>query len=126
MKKIILTQNAPAPIGPYSQAYVCGNTLYCSGQIALDAKTGEFLDGTIQEQTEKVIQNISELLKASDYSFDDVVKTTCFLSQMSDFTAFNNVYAKYFTSKPARSCVAAKELPKNALVEIEIIAYKQP
>lgn len=124
MKKIILTDKAPAPIGPYSQAYLCGTTLFCSGQIALDAKSGEFLNGNIQEQTEKVIQNIAELLKAADYSFDDVVKTTCFLAHMSDFTAFNEVYAKYFTSKPARSCVAAKELPKDALVEIEIIAYK--
>lgn len=124
MKKIILTDKAPAPIGPYSQAYLCGTTLFCSGQIALDAQSGEFLNGNIQEQTEKVIQNIAELLKAADYSFDDVVKTTCFLAHMSDFTAFNEVYAKYFTSKPARSCVAAKELPKDALVEIEIIAYK--
>lgn len=124
MKKIILTDKAPAPIGPYSQAYLCGNTLYCSGQIPLDPQTGEFLNGTIEEQTEKCIKNISELLKAADYSFDDVVKTTCFLANMSDFTAFNNVYAKYFTSKPARSCVAVKELPKNALVEIEVIAVK--
>ena len=124
MKKIILTDKAPAPIGPYSQAYLCGNTLYCSGQIPLDPQTGEFLKGTIEEQTEKCIKNISELLKAADYSFDDVVKTTCFLANMSDFTAFNNVYAKYFTSKPARSCVAVKELPKNALVEIEVIAVK--
>lgn len=124
MKKIILTDKAPAPIGPYSQAYLCGTTLFCSGQIALDAKSSELLNGNIQEQTEKVIQNIAELLKAADYSFDDVVKTTCFLAHMSDFTAFNEVYAKYFTSKPARSCVAAKELPKDALVEIEIIAYK--
>ncbi len=124
MKKIILTDKAPAPIGPYSQAYLCGNTLYCSGQIPLDPQTGEFLNGTIEEQTEKCIKNISELLKAADFSFDDVVKTTCFLANMSDFTAFNNVYAKYFTSKPARSCVAVKELPKNALVEIEVIAVK--
>lgn len=124
MKKVILTDKAPAPIGPYSQAYLCGNTLYCSGQIPLDPQTGEFLNGTIEEQTEKCIKNISELLKAADYSFDDVVKTTCFLANMSDFTAFNNVYAKYFTSKPARSCVAVKELPKNALVEIEVIAVK--
>lgn len=124
MKKVILTQNAPAPIGPYSQAYLCGNTLYCSGQIPLDAKTGEFINGTIEEQTQKCIENISELLKAAGYDFDDVVKTTCFLSEMSDFSAFNEVYAKYFTSKPARSCVAVKELPQNALVEIEVIAVK--
>lgn len=124
MKKVILTDKAPAPIGPYSQAYLCGSTLYCSGQIPLDPQSGEFLNGTIEEQTEKCIKNISELLKAADYSFDDVVKTTCFLANMSDFTAFNEVYAKYFTSKPARSCVAVKELPKNALVEIEVIAVK--
>lgn len=124
MKKVILTQNAPAPIGPYSQAYLCENTLYCSGQIPLDAKTGEFINGTIEEQTQKCIENISELLKAAGYDFDDVVKTTCFLSEMSDFSAFNEVYAKYFTSKPARSCVAVKELPKNALIEIEVIAVK--
>ncbi|MBS4760023.1 MAG: RidA family protein [Clostridium sp.] len=124
MKKVVLTKNAPAPIGPYSQAYLCGNTLYCSGQIPLDAKTGEFINGTIEEQTQKCIENISELLNAAGYDFDDVVKTTCFLAEMSDFVAFNEVYAKYFTSKPARSCVAVKELPKNALVEIEVIAVK--
>lgn len=124
MKKVIFTPNAPAPIGPYSQAYLCDKILYCSGQIALDAKTGEFLNGTIEEQTEKVIANISEVLKAAEYSFEDVVKTTCFLANMGDFAAFNSIYGKYFTSNPARSCVAAKELPKNALVEIEIIAVK--
>lgn len=124
MKKIILTESAPAPIGPYSQAYLCGNTLYCSGQIALDAVTGEFENGNIKEQTHKVIENISEVLKAADFGFEDVVKTTCFLSTMSDFAEFNEVYAKYFVSKPARSCIAAKELPKNALVEIEIVAVK--
>ena len=124
MKKIIYSPNAPQPIGPYSQAYQCGNTLYCSGQIALDAKSGEFLNGSVDEQTEKVISNIKEVLKAADYTIDDVIKTTCFLAQMSDFAKFNEVYAKHFTSKPARSCVAAKELPKNALVEIEVIAVK--
>ena len=124
MKQIIYTPNAPQPIGPYSQAYLCDKTLYCSGQIALDAQSGEFLNGTIQEQTEKVIANIKEVLKAVDYSMADVVKTTCFLAKMSDFSEFNEVYAKHFTSNPARSCIAAKELPKNALVEIEIIAVK--
>lgn len=124
MKQIIFTPNAPEPIGPYSQAYLCNNTLYCSGQIALDAKTGIFLNGTIEEQTEKVIANIKEVLNAAEYSFDNVVKTTCFLANMSDFAAFNTIYGKYFTSNPARSCIAAKELPKNALVEIEIIAVK--
>lgn len=122
MNKIILTESAPSPIGPYSQAYLAGNTLYCSGQIALDAKTGEFINGTIEEQTEKCIENIAEVLKSAGFSFSDIVKTTCFLSTMTDFAAFNEIYAKHFTSKPARSCVAAKELPKGALVEIEIIA----
>ena len=124
MKKIILTEAAPAPIGPYSQAILAGNTLYCSGQIALDAKTGEFLKGTIEEQTKKCCENIKEVLSQAGYGFEDVVKTTCFLANMSDFAAFNGVYAQYFTSKPARSCVAVKELPKNGLVEIEIIAVK--
>lgn len=124
MKKIIYTPNAPQPIGPYSQAYLCDKTLYCSGQIAINPSTGEFVNGTIEEQTELVIKNISELLKAAEYTFDDIVKTTCYLSKMSDFAVFNTIYAKHFTSNPARSCVAAKELPKNALVEIEIIATK--
>ncbi len=124
MKKIILTDKAPAPIGPYSQAYLCENTLYCSGQIAIEPKTGEFLNGNIEEQTEKVISNISELLTAAGFGFEDVVKTTCFLADMDDFVRFNEVYARYFVSKPARSCVAAKQLPKNALVEIEIVAIK--
>lgn len=127
MNKIILTETAPAPIGPYSQAYLAGDTLYCSGQIALDAKTGEFLGGTIEEQTKKCCENVGEVLKQAGYSFDDVVKTTCFLANMSDFAAFNSVYGQYFTSKPARSCVAVKELPKfeqGGLVEIEVIAVK--
>lgn len=124
MKEIILTQNAPAPIGPYSQAYMVGDILYCSGQIALDAKTGEFLNGTIEEQTEKCCQNIAEVLKAAGLGFENVIKTTCFLANMSDFAAFNKIYGEYFVSKPARSCVAVKELPKNGLVEIEVIASK--
>lgn len=124
MNKIIYTESAPQPIGPYSQAYLAGNTFYCSGQIALDAKTGEFLNGTISEQKKKCIENIEQVLKAAGYGFENVVKTTCFLSKMSDFAEFNEVYANYFTSKPARSCIAAKELPKGALVEIEVIAVK--
>lgn len=124
MNKIIFTQNAPAPIGPYSQAYLAGNTLYCSGQIALDAKTGEFLNGTVQEQTQKCIDNIAEVLKAAGMGFADIIKTTCFLSTMNDFGKFNEVYSKAFISNPARSCFAAKELPKGALVEIEVIAVK--
>lgn len=124
MKKIIYTSNAPEPIGPYSQAYFCGDTLYCSGQIAIDPTSGNFVEGDIEKQTNQVIKNIEQLLKAAGFDFNDVVKTTCFLSDMADFAKFNEIYAKYFTSNPARSCVAAKQLPKNALVEVEIIAIK--
>lgn len=124
MKKIIYTSNAPEPIGPYSQAYLCENTLYCSGQIAIDPTSGNFVEGDIEKQTNQVIKNIEQLLKAAGFDFNDVVKTTCFLSDMADFAKFNEIYAKYFTSNPARSCVAAKQLPKNALVEVEIIAIK--
>ncbi len=124
MKKIIYTSYAPEPIGPYSQAYLCENTLYCSGQIAIDPSSGNFVEGDIEKQTNQVIRNIEQLLKAAEFDFDDVVKTTCFLSDMADFAKFNEIYAKHFTSNPARSCVAAKQLPKNALVEIEIIAIK--
>lgn len=124
MSKIILTENAPAPIGPYSQAYLCDNTLYCSGQIAINPKTGEFVNGTIEEQTHQCCKNVTELLNAAGFGMENVVKTTCFLANMSDFSAFNSIYGKYFTSKPARSCVAVKELPKNGLVEIEVIAVK--
>lgn len=124
MNKVILTENAPAPIGPYSQAYLCGNTLYCSGQIAINPTTGEFLNGTIEEQTHQCCKNVVELLNAAGFNINDVVKTTCFLANMSDFGAFNAIYGEYFTSKPARSCVAVRELPKNGLVEIEVIAVK--
>lgn len=124
MNKIILTENAPAPIGPYSQAYLCGNTLYCSGQIAINPQTGEFVNGTIEEQTHQCCKNVRELLKAAGFDIENVVKTTCFLANMSDFAAFNAIYGEYFTSKPARSCVAVKELPKSGLVEIEVIAVK--
>jgi len=122
MKKIILTDNAPAPIGPYSQAVLVNNTLYCSGQIPLDAKSGELACGDISKQTEKVCENIGEILKTAGMTFDNVIKTTCFLADMVDFPQFNSVYEKFFVSKPARSCVAVKALPKNALVEIETIA----
>lgn len=122
MIKKINSQNAPQPIGPYSQACFDGKTLYCSGQIALDASTGEFLNGNINEQTEKVMQNIGAVLEAAGLGFKNVIKTTCFLHDMADFSEFNKIYEKYFISKPARSCVAAKTLPKNALVEVEVIA----
>ncbi|MCD7739797.1 MAG: RidA family protein [Candidatus Gastranaerophilales bacterium] len=124
MNKIISTEKAPKAIGPYSQAYLCGNTLYCSGQIAINPKTNEFIGGNIEEQTCRILKNIDGLLSAAGYTYDDVVKTTCFLSNMNDFAVFNSIYEKAFKSKPARSCVAVKELPKSALVEIEVIAVK--
>ena len=123
MNKVVYTKQAPEPIGPYSQGYIAGNTLYLSGQIAINPETSEFMAGTIEEQTERVMQNISALLCEAGYTFDDVVKTTCFIDDMQDFAKFNAIYAKYFTSKPARSCVQAK-LPKGALCEVEIIAVK--
>lgn len=122
MKEIIYTNGAPEPIGPYSQAYKVGDFLFCSGQISINPQTGDFVDGDIKEQTLQCIKNIDALLKAVGFDFSNVVKTTCFLADMSDFGAFNDVYAQYFISKPARSCVAVKTLPKNALVEIEIVA----
>lgn len=124
MNKVISTDKAPKAIGPYSQAYLCGNTLYCSGQIAINPETNVFVDGTIEEQTTQVLNNIGGLLEAAGFSYNDVVKTTCFLADMADFATFNALYEKAFVSKPARSCVAAKTLPKNALVEIEVIAVK--
>ena len=124
MNKIISTDKAPKAIGPYSQAYLCGNTLYCSGQIAINPETNVFVDGTIEEQTTQVLSNVGGLLEAAGFSYSDVVKTTCFLADMADFATFNALYEKAFVSKPARSCVAAKTLPKNALVEIEVIAVK--
>ncbi|MCR4792553.1 MAG: RidA family protein [Lachnospiraceae bacterium] len=118
----ISTDSAPAAIGPYSQAVKTGNLLFASGQIAIIPATGEVLHGTIEEQTELVCQNIGEILKAGGAYYSDVVKTTCFLADINDFAAFNRVYAKYFTEKPARSCVAVKDLPKGVLCEIEVIA----
>ncbi|MBQ3640668.1 RidA family protein [bacterium] len=124
MNKIISTDKAPKAIGPYSQAYLCGNTLYCSGQIAINPETNTFVAGTIEEQTNLILKNIGEILKAAGFSYEDVVKTTCFLADMNDFATFNSLYEKAFVSKPARSCVAAKALPKGALAEIEVIAIK--
>lgn len=120
--KIISTPNAPAAIGPYSQAMVTGNLLFTSGQIAIDPATGNVVEGGIAEQTEQIMKNLGEVLKAAGASFDNVVKTTCFLAEIADFAAFNEVYGKYFTSKPARSCVAVKDLPKGVLAEVEVIA----
>ena len=122
MSKIIETDKAPKAIGPYSQAVVCGNMVYTSGQIAINPETGNVEAETIEAQTEQVCKNIKELLVASGSGIDKVVKTTCFLKNMEDFAAFNAVYEKYFVSKPARSCVAAAELPKKVLVEIDTVA----
>lgn len=118
----IATYNAPAAIGPYSQAVVCGGMLYTSGQIGINPKTGAIDGKTTAEQAEQVMQNLKAVLEAAGTSFDKVVKTTCFLADIADFAAFNAVYGNYFTEKPARSCVAAKDLPKGALVEVEVIA----
>jgi len=118
----IMTKNAPEAIGPYTQAIVTGNLVFTSGQIALDPADGQVHATTIEEQTEQVCKNLSAVLTAAGSSLEKAVKTTCFLADMADFTAFNAVYGTYFTSKPARSCVAAKALPKGVLVEVEVIA----
>ena len=122
MTTIVSTKNAPAAVGPYSQAVKNGNLLFCSGQIALDPVTGNLAGNDIKSQTEQVMQNISEVLAAAGATFADVVKTTCFLTDINDFASFNEVYARYFSGKPARSCVAVSGLPKGASVEVEIIA----
>ena len=116
------TNNAPAAIGPYSQAVKTGNLLFTSGQIALDPATGEIVGTTIEEQTEKVMKNLGAILKEAGATYENAVKTVCFLDNMDDFGAFNEIYGKYFTGKPARSCVAVKTLPKNVLCEVEVIA----
>lgn len=121
MKKIETT-NAPAAIGPYSQGYIVNGLLFTSGQIPLDPATGEIVGTTIEEQSHQVMKNLGALLEAAGVSYENVVKTTCFLSDMNDFAAFNAVYAQYMTEKPARSCVAVKTLPKNVLCEVEVIA----
>lgn len=120
--KTVETKLAPSAIGPYSQAKICGNLVFTSGQIPVDPATSKMDGVTITEQTKRVCENISALLKAAGTSIDKVVKTVCFLADISDFAEFNDVYAQYFTSKPARSCVAVKDIPKGALVEIETIA----
>lgn len=122
MAKIVHTTNAPEAIGPYSQAFVTGNLVITSGQIAINPATGNVEVTTIEEQTHQVCKNLKAVLEAAGTSIDKAVKTTCFLKNMSDFAAFNGVYGEYFTGKPARSCVAAKELPKDVLVEVEVIA----
>ena len=122
MSKIIYTKNAPDAIGPYSQGIITGGLLFTSGQIAINPATGNVEAVTIEEQTEQVCKNIGALLEAAGVGFENVIKTTCFLADMKDFAAFNAVYAQYFTEKPARSCVAVKQLPKDVLVEVEVIA----
>ena len=120
--KSISTEKAPQAIGPYSQAVCLGNTVFTSGQIAINPLSGNVEAESIEAQTEQVCKNIAALLEAAGSSLEKVIKTTCFLRNMEDFAAFNEVYAKYFVSKPARSCVAVRELPKNVLVEIDTVA----
>lgn len=124
MSNKIYTENAPKAIGPYSQAVVVGNLVFTSGQIPLNPETGEIVGTTVTEQTKRVCENLSAVLEAAGTSLENVVKTVCFLSNMSDFAEFNEEYAKFFTGKPARSCVAVKDLPKNALLEIEVVAER--
>ena len=120
--KTVATDNAPKAIGPYSQAKIAGGFVYASGQIPVNPATGKVEASDVAGQTEQVCKNVTALLEAAGSSIEKVVKTTCFLSDIADFAAFNEVYAKYFTSAPARSCVAVKDIPKGCLVEIEAIA----
>ena len=122
MKKKVSTNKAPAAIGPYSQGIIAGSVLYTSGQIPIDPATGNIKGEDIVEQAEQVMKNVGVILEEAGYSYEDVVKTTCFLADMADFASFNGVYEKYFTGKPARSCVAVKQLPKNVLCEVEVIS----
>lgn len=118
----VSTDKAPLAIGPYSQAIICGEMVFTSGQIPLNPQTNTVEAVTIEEQTEQVMQNLGAVLSQAGSSFEKAVKTTCFLADIADFSAFNAVYAKYFTTCPARSCVAVKDLPKGVLVEVEVIA----
>ena len=120
--KVVYTDKAPAAIGPYSQAIVLNDILFTSGQIPVDPSTGELAGETIEAQAEQVMKNLDAVLKEAGTSFENAVKTTCFLADMGDFAAFIEIYAKYFVNKPARSCVAVKTLPKNVLCEVEVIA----
>ncbi len=125
MRETVNTQNAPAAIGPYSQAVIIGDIIFTSGQIPLNPENGEMVGKTVSEQTHRVCQNLDAVLSAAGSSLEDAVKTVCYLDDMSNFAEFNEVYSKYFTTKPARSCVAVKALPKGALVEIEVIAERK-
>ena len=118
----VSTEKAPAAIGPYSQAIVAGGVLYTSGQIPVNPETNAIAGNTIEEQAEQVLKNLGAVLAEAGTTFEKVVKTTCFIADMGDFAKFNEIYAKYFTEKPARSCVAVKTLPKNVLCEVEVIA----
>ena len=118
----VVTAEAPAAIGPYSQAVIVGDMVFTSGQIPINPVSGNIEASGIAEQTEQVMKNLGAVLSAAGTSFENAIKTTCFLADIADFAAFNEVYAKYFTGKPARSCVAVKALPKGALVEVEVIA----
>ena len=120
--KTISTNKAPAAIGPYSQAKIAGGFMFASGQIAIIPETGEIADGGIEAQTRQVCENIGALLNEAGLTYDNVIKTTCFLHNINDFAAFNAIYSEYFTGKPARSCVGGLDLPKGVLVEVEIIA----
>ena len=120
--KVVYTEKAPAAIGPYSQAMILNGVLFTSGQIPVNPATGEINGNTIETQAEQVMKNLGEVLKEAGSSFEKAVKTSCFLADMGDFAKFNEVYAKYFVNKPARSCVAVKTLPKNVLCEVEVIA----
>ena len=120
--KVVYTDKAPAAIGPYSQAIILNDILFTSGQIPVDPATGGLAGDTIQIQAEQVMKNLDAVLKEAGTSFENAVKTTCFLADMGDFAQFNEIYAKYFVNKPARSCVAVKTLPKNVLCEVEVIA----
>ena len=122
--KMVSTDKAPAAIGPYSQAIVYGDMVFTSGQIPINPANGNIEAVTIEEQAEQVMKNLKAVLEAAGSGLDKAIKTTCFLADMGDFAAFNGVFAKYFTSSPARSCVAVKTLPKNVLVEVEVIATK--
>ena len=120
--KKVATDRAPSAIGPYSQAIIAGDIVYTSGQIPINPASGNVEAVTIEEQTEQVMKNLGEVLESAGSSYENAIKTTCFLANISDFASFNAVYAKYFTEKPARSCVAVKDLPKGVLVEVEVIA----
>ena len=125
MSNKVETNKAPKAIGPYSQAVVVGNLIFTSGQIPLNPETGVLEGNDIKEQTHRVCQNLKAVLEASGSSLENTVKTVCYLSDMTNFSEFNEVYAQYFTEKPARSCIAVKELPKGALVEVDVVAEKE-